>query len=282
MQTSTRLNLGTKLSAQYAFRNSQGIFMACNIFCSSTGSSMPQGHQRFGDNALTTALFSAELPTSDCVNLLSSAWRVTALYKSNQLRKKMGGMKTLKASNTRGWETIVLLIVWFLHCPQRSLPWGSKAHGTFSRVTEHDSGGVWKTEEGFARQAHLPRCSQPALWGNQRQLKVGAEHLPTTYPPQGLACRGRKNGDDGGDKNHRCPHPHPPPEQQCVPGNGYSYQSVKLPAFQQSSSNFKVHLILHQVITDIPRSTLFPELSIWWRTETYWYPLWKQHGCQAD
>lgn len=64
-----RLSLGTKLSAQYAFRNSHGNFMSCNSFCSSTGSSMPQGHQRFGDHALTTALFSAELPTSDCVNL---------------------------------------------------------------------------------------------------------------------------------------------------------------------------------------------------------------------
>lgn len=67
-----------------------------------------------------------------------------------------------------------------------------------------------------------------------------------------------------------------------IRGNGYFHQSVKLPAFRQSSSNFKVRLVLHQIITAIPRSTLSPELNIWRRTETYCCPLWKQHGCQAD
>ena len=121
----------------------------------------------------------------------------------------MGGMKTSKASNSRGWGTIALLTVWFLHCLQWSLPWGSEVPSTFSRVTEHDSGGMWKTEEGFARQARLPRCSQPALWGNQRQLKVGAEHLPT--PPKDWRAGGRRVGMTVGERTAavRAPSPHP-------------------------------------------------------------------------
>lgn len=75
-------------------------------------------------------------------------------------------------------------------------------------------------------------------------------------------------------------HPHPNSGKSL--GMVISIKALSYPAFGESSSNFKVHLIPYQVITDIPRSTLPPELSIWWRTETYWYPLWKPHGCQAD
>lgn len=80
------------------------------------------------------------------------------------------------------------------------------------------------------------------------------------------------------------PHPSASAEKahRAMSVGSYFHQSVKLPAFRQSSSNFKVCLIPHQIITAIPRSTLSPELSIWRRTETYWCPLWKQHGCQAD
>lgn len=81
---------------------------------------------------------------------------------------------------------------------------------------------------------------------------------------------------------------YPPPVESAEKAHramsvgSYFHQSVKPPAFRQSSSNFKVRLIPHQIITAVPRSTLSPELSIWRRTETYWCPLWKQHGCQAD
>lgn len=98
------------------------------------------------------------------------------------------------------------------------------------------------------------RCSVSS-GGDQGQPRAAAEHLPT--PLRLCAHEGEVLGSLG---ENPCL---PPSQQQDVPGNGYFYQSVKLPAFQQSSSNFKVHLILHQVITDIPRSTLSPELSIW-------------------